>query len=207
MRTGSRGPNVVELQEALGVNPDGIFGSKTRKAVMQFQKANGLVVDGIAGRLTLAALLPPSMQVAGSMAAFLDTIAHAEGTDRYGNNKGYNVIVGGSLMTGYDDHPRKLVPIPAYGISSSAAGRYQILQRYWDHYRALLNLPDFSPESQDAVAIQMIKEQGAYNDVLNGNIESAISKVSNIWASFPGAGYGQREVAMGELIDFYKGRL
>ena len=35
---------------------DGIFGSKTKKAVIAFQKKNGLTADGIAGKNTLAAM-------------------------------------------------------------------------------------------------------------------------------------------------------
>ena len=130
--------------------------------------------------------------------AFLTMIAIAEGTAKLGDN-GYNVLVGGSLFTGYADHPRKAVYLPKYKIKSTAAGRYQILSKYYDSYKKLLKLKDFSPASQDAIAIQMIKEQHALEDVDEGRIEAAIKKVSNIWASMPGAGYGQREVAIASL--------
>lgn len=125
-------------------------------------------------------------------------IATAEGTAKLGDN-GYNVLVGGSLFTGYADHPRKAVYLPKYKIKSTAAGRYQILSRYYTFYKKLLKLKDFSPTSQDAIAIQMIKEQGALQDVDEGRVDAAIKKVSNIWASMPGAGYGQREVAIASL--------
>ena len=130
--------------------------------------------------------------------AFLTMIATAEGTVNLGDN-GYNVLVGGSLFTGYADHPRKAVYLPKYKIKSTAAGRYQILSKYYTFYKKLLKLKDFSPASQDAIAIQMIKEQGALQDVDEGRIDAAIKKVSNIWASMPGAGYGQREVAIASL--------
>ena len=130
--------------------------------------------------------------------AFLTMIATAEGTVNLGDN-GYNVLVGGSLFTGYADHPRKAVYLPKYKIKSTAAGRYQILSKYYTFYKKLLKLKDFSPTSQDAIAIQMIKEQGALQDVDEGRIDAAIEKVSNIWASMPGAGYGQREVAIASL--------
>lgn len=136
--------------------------------------------------------------------AFLALIAHTEGTDRYGQREGYDVIVGGSLFTDFSDHPNKLVKLQRYNIYSTAAGRYQILHRYWKHYKALLKLPDFSPASQDAVAIRLIKEQGAYNDVVNGRIKTAIQKCANIWASFPGAGYGQREHKLTDMLAFYQ---
>lgn len=50
------GPSVVELQEALGITADGIFGVQTHAAVLAFQKAHGLVVDGEVGAATWAAL-------------------------------------------------------------------------------------------------------------------------------------------------------
>ena len=130
--------------------------------------------------------------------AFLTMIATAEGTAKLGDN-GYNVLVGGSLFTGYADHPRKAVYLPKYRIKSTAAGRYQILSRYYTFYKKLLKLKDFSPVSQDAIAIQMIKEQGALQDVDEGRIDAAIEKVSNIWASLPGAKYGQRVVTIASL--------
>lgn len=138
--------------------------------------------------------------------AFLDTIAHAEGTVRFGDDDGYNVIVGGGLFTDYCDHPRVRVHLPRYGVWSTAAGRYQLLSRYFDYYAKKLDLPGFDPASQDEIAIQQIREQGAWNDVLAGRIENAINKCRNIWASFPGAGYGQREVQMRELMAYYAQR-
>lgn len=143
-------------------------------------------------------------QEARNVQAFLDMISFAEGTDRYGEDRGYNVIVGGELFSDYTDHPNKLVSLPRYGIKSTAAGRYQILHRYWVHYKKLLDLPDFSPPSQDMYAIQQFKERRAYDDIKKGRVETAITKVSNIWASLPGAGYGQREVKMQELVNKWK---
>ena len=53
---GSHGPAVRDLQRALGIADDGIFGPRTRAAVRAFQKRNGLLVDGIVGPQTRAAL-------------------------------------------------------------------------------------------------------------------------------------------------------
>lgn len=137
--------------------------------------------------------------------AFLDMLAWSEGTSRIkGSDNGYNVIVGGALFTGYADHPRKLIDLPRLGIKSTAAGRYQLLSRYWDVYRKQLGLKDFSPASQDAVALQQIKERKALADIDAGNISSAIQKCSNIWASLPGAGYGQHEHKLDDLIARFK---
>lgn len=96
--------------------------------------------------------------------AFLDMLAWSEGTDngrQKTRNHGYDVIVGGELFTDYSDHPRKLVTLNPK-LKSTAAGRYQLLSRWWDAYRKQLGLKDFSPKSQDAVALQQIKERGAF---------------------------------------------
>ncbi|EPZ3033078.1 glycoside hydrolase family 24 protein [Yersinia enterocolitica] len=144
------------------------------------------------------------MQISKNLKAFLDMLAWSEGTSRTaGSDNGYNVIVGGKLFTGYQDHPRVVVELPRLGIKSTAAGRYQLLSRYWDAYNKQLGLKDFSPASQDAVAIQQIRERKALQDIEAGNIESAIRKCSNIWASLPGAGYGQFEHKVEPLIQQY----
>ena len=63
MRVYSSGPQVRGLQERLnkaGFNAgavDGDFGWGTRRAVMNFQRANGLEVDGVAGPATINRLL------------------------------------------------------------------------------------------------------------------------------------------------------
>jgi len=137
-----------------------------------------------------------------NLQAFLDMIAVSEGTAGKGNN-GYNVIVGGALFESYDDHPRKLVWLRP-GLASTAAGRYQLLSRYYDAYKKQLNLPNFSPLSQDLIAIQQIRERGALEYIEKGYINVAIDKVKNIWASLPGAGYGQHENKIDKLITAYK---
>jgi peptidoglycan hydrolase-like protein with peptidoglycan-binding domain len=56
IRKGSKGASVKELQKALGVNADGIFGSATEKAVKSYQKSHGLTADGIVGSKTWSSL-------------------------------------------------------------------------------------------------------------------------------------------------------
>ena len=61
-KIGSRSEEVKQIQTALknrgyfNSKVDGIFGTRTKKAVERFQKDNGLKVDGIAGKNTLKAL-------------------------------------------------------------------------------------------------------------------------------------------------------
>lgn len=145
--------------------------------------------------------------------AFLDMIAWSEIGPRLLalSDNGYDVIVGSTpekpiLFGSYADHPRRLVEIeigPDRVIQSTAAGRYQVLKRYFDAYRKQLGLPDFGPSSQDAIALQLIRECKALADVDAGRIETAIRKCASRWASFPGAGYGQHENKVAKLLDAY----
>ncbi|WP_237673512.1 glycoside hydrolase family 104 protein [Vreelandella profundi] len=147
-----------------------------------------------------------------NVCAFLDMLAFAELhtpmlSDPRTDN-GYRIIVGSlpgklNLMENYRDHPRQLVKIRK-GLSSTAAGRYQILSRYWDHYKDTLDLPDFGPLSQDVYAIQQLREQRALSLITQGRIAAAIARCSNIWASLPGAGYGQHEHSLALLLAEYK---
>ena len=98
--------------------------------------------------------------------------------------------VGGELFTDYSDHPRKLVTLNPK-LKSTGAGRYQLLP-VAGCLPQQLGLKDF-PKSQDAVALQQIKERGALPMIDRGDIRQAIDRCSNIWASLPGAGYGQFE--------------
>ena len=134
--------------------------------------------------------------------SFQDLIGWSEGTTTIkASEGGFNVIVGGELFHDYSDHPRVLVDIPRYNIKSSASGKYQILERYWDHYSKQLGLKDFSPKNQDRYAMNMFREVGALEDIEEGRIEEAIKKCASRWASFPSAGYGQREVEMKKMLD------
>ncbi len=140
-----------------------------------------------------------------NVCALLDAIAFCEGTDnnrQATNDHGYDVIVGGGLFTDYSHHPNKLVHLNA-SLSSTAAGRYQILSRYWPHYQKQLGLPDFGPLSQDLYAIQQLKEQGAFKLIQEGHFERAVLKINNIWASLPESPYGQHTYSMDEMLAIY----
>ena len=89
-------------------------------------------------------------------------LAWSEGTDngrQKTRNHGYDVIVGGELFTDYSDHPRLCHAKPKTQINRR--GRLPAsFPCWWDAYRKQLGLKDFSPKSQDAVALQQIKERG-----------------------------------------------
>jgi hypothetical protein len=56
LERGDRGEAVRQVQRALGVSADGVFGPQTELAVKRFQKREGLTVDGIVGPATRDAL-------------------------------------------------------------------------------------------------------------------------------------------------------
>ena len=66
LKKGSRGSNVKELQEALGLSADGVFGPGTEKAVKQFQQTNGLGVDGLVGKNTWEAIVGVDTDLTGT---------------------------------------------------------------------------------------------------------------------------------------------
>ncbi len=100
LKEGSSGANVKEVQQRLKRwgyytgSVDGVFGAGTRKAVIAFQKKNGLTADGVVGKSTYKALgmmsayaiLAGQSQESGSTGGFsssdvylLAKTIHAEG--------------------------------------------------------------------------------------------------------------------------------
>lgn len=137
--------------------------------------------------------------------AFLDMIAVAEGTANTGD-RGYNILFGGDTFSGYNDHPRQLITRTfrnGLTVTSSAAGRYQFLRRTWDDIAPRIGLTDFSPDSQDRAALELIRRNGALPMVQAGRFADAVRKVRRTWASLPGAGYGQPEQTLERLQAAY----
>ena len=149
---------------------------------------------------------------------FLDLIAHAEGTSSstITHHDGYDIIVssisGPARFDGFACHPfcipgairpPQVLNHAKPQLLSTAAGRYQLLGRYWPSYQAQLKLPDFGPLSQDKIAMRQIQECHALELVLHGQVEAAIAACRNIWASLPGNGYGQGGKTVAELMTFW----
>jgi muramidase (phage lysozyme) len=138
--------------------------------------------------------------------ALLDCIAYSEiGTDLLAKtDDGYNVLVGSTpshILTfpSYADHPN----VYNAALKSDAAGRYQIMKHWWPAYKIQLHLPDFGKLSQDIYAIQQIRESHALNLIDLGHFGAALTAIAHIWASIPGAGYGQHENSFESLPAAY----
>ena len=114
--------------------------------------------------------------------AFLDKVGVVGGNwylTSETRNHGYDVIVGGELFTDYLINFSQTCHAKPK-LKSTGAGRYQLLSRWWDAYRKQFGLKDFSPKSQDAVALQQIKERGALPMIDRGDIRQAIDRCGNI---------------------------
>lgn len=127
-------------------------------------------------------------------------IAVPEGTS--GPN-GYRTMFTGRLFdNNFVDHPRKIWC--SGGLCSNAAGRYQFLSATWDMCKQALDLPDFSPASQEGAAIFLIKNRGALGDVDAGKLTRALEKTSWEWASLPPGRFGQPSITFAKAKQLFK---
>lgn len=131
--------------------------------------------------------------------AFLTTIKVCEGVPL--GPEGYQILFGwpkaGRTFTSSADHPRKKFQFTQTDGKlnwSTAAGAYQIIAPTFDRVQKKLGkaiIPDFSPSSQDRIAMELIAEDGAMGDVKDGRLAAAIEKCGGTWASMPSSRYPQ----------------
>ncbi len=133
-----------------------------------------------------------------NVAAFLKMIRVGEGTS--GAN-GYNIMFTGATFSSFAAHPNQTHC--AGSLCSTAAGAYQFLKRTWDGCKSALDLPDFTPVSQDKAAIYLIRYRGAIELVKQGRFEEAVTKCNREWASLPGSPYGQPTRTMAQAREDY----
>ena len=110
-KVGSRGDEVVKIQTKLrdlGLytdNIDGIFGSNTKNAVIQFQRNNGLDADGIVGPKTLASLgLSSSGTSGGYSSSDISLLARIISAEARGEPYTGQVAVGAVILNRIE-HP------------------------------------------------------------------------------------------------------
>lgn len=138
--------------------------------------------------------------------ALLDTIAFAEGTH---DDLGYRTLFTFETFRSYRDHPRRVrcASYHGYRLCSDAAGRYQMISSTFDSVAKRLQLDDFSPQSQDRAAVELIRWRGGLSKIERGDFDGAIAAIRREWASLPGSDYGQPQTSRDDLRTIYQQRL
>ena len=109
-KMGSRSDEVKKIQEALKnkgyytYNTDGIFGTRTKNAVIAFQRDNGLDADGIAGEKTLKALGINESSAGGYSSADFELLARIISAEARGESYLGQVAVGAVILNRIE-HP------------------------------------------------------------------------------------------------------
>ncbi|NWK78083.1 paar repeat-containing protein [Aquitalea sp. LB_tupeE] len=122
--------------------------------------------------------------------AFLGMIVWAEGG---GYDFMYGAIKGKKndkwRFTDYSTHPG-----PGRDHHTTAAGAYQITKGTWeDHGIKMMGLSDFSPHTQDLIAVDVLRRMKATDALVNSNFLGAMQRASYPWASLEqGPGIGNR---------------
>jgi muramidase (phage lysozyme) len=139
--------------------------------------------------------------------AFLAMIGQSEvGASLIGEtDSGYNVLCGATpsnplTFSDYSTHPNILNS----ALDSTAAGLYQINHPTWLTLCNQTGLSDFSPATQDAMAIQLITNKGALADVDAGNFAAAVQACGPVWASLGYNNYGQPTNQLAALQAWYQ---
>ena len=137
--------------------------------------------------------------------AFLDTISVTEGTE---GPQGYYRQYTGTHFSSFEKHPREMRCAPSNGkeLCSDAAGRYQFLSTSWDLFGPQVGAKNFSPTYQDRVAIELIRDKDALEDIEQGRIEEAFRKLYMVWPSF-GETATDVERLMPKLVGIYNEKL
>ena len=113
--------------------------------------------------------------------AFLAAVAAAEGGEydfKFGATKGRKNDPW--RFTDFSTHPG-----PGCDGKTTAAGRYQIKKKTWKAHASGMGLTDFSPDTQDLIAVDLLVQQKAIEAVKVGDLETSLKRVSTIWAALP----------------------
>ncbi len=142
--------------------------------------------------------------------AFLELIGQLEA------NGEYNVIAGGQHFTDYAEHPYVLEPNRTKPLGTTAAGKYQMVRRTWAFARDALELPDFSPESQDRAAAWLLefKQPGTNNIapggtglielVRAGSFDQALEAYTPEWEALGKVRAGTYPITLAQARELYQ---
>lgn len=156
----------------------------------------------------LGAALVYRARLSKNVDAFLALIRRVEAGDRY------DVIAGGDRFTDYSEHPFIVTPDRYRPLGTTAAGGYQMVRRTWMLARDALGLTDFSPTSQDAAAVWLLKHKvpgqhavnpegtGIYELVEAGRFDEAIDALRREWEAFDKMVRGRYHCSLAEAREF-----
>jgi muramidase (phage lysozyme) len=116
-----------------------------------------------------------------NVAAFLKAIAVAEGGDydfKYGALKGKRNDPW--RFSDYSTHPG-----PGKGGVTTAAGMYQINVDTWADHGGKMGLMDFSPKTQDLIAVEILRSIGVIDKIKAGDVAGAMPRSAIKWAALP----------------------
>ena len=143
--------------------------------------------------------------------------AFGEMVGQFESNGRYNVIFGGQTFDSFADHPRirvwfydrrkPLQPGRTVNNYSDAAGKYQFLSTTWEPIARRLQLPDFSPPSQDAAFVEKLRELRVIEALEAGDVETALKRAAGTWASLPGSTALQNPQTLQAALDSFNSYL
>jgi muramidase (phage lysozyme) len=195
---------------------DGIAGHETVGTWISFKQENHQAYPDLVGKGSLELLArvieekpvvkkDSYYELTPIRSLYLDLIAYCEGTDRNinGMREGYNIRYAFKTFSDYSKFPTGR--ITANGITSSASGRYQIMDFTWyGDIQPALNLPDFSPDSQDQACLWLLHiKRKILHYVDRDNLKAFCSIASWEWASIPPSRYGQGNYKYNDIVNIY----
>lgn len=85
-------------------------------------------------------------------------------------------------FTDFSTHPG-----PGHDGRSTAAGLYRITREAWQEVGARMDLSDFSADTQELIAVEMLRQLGVLGKIQAGDIDATLSLAGAAWPGLPKA--------------------
>lgn len=198
--------------------------TRNRDGLNQFMSQGGQVQSPASKPAPMESSAPANFAASGflmqqtpEVRAYLDLVAWKE------VRPGHSLNADGS-PSGYRDRngvPGSMGTMPESAVANNGTfprdelqynvGRYQMKQVDVDDMRKRYDpkIDDFSPESQDRIAVAKMKYRDVIEPLQSGDIRTAIHNGGKEWASLPGSPYGQVQqgYTIDKAVDYYNQRL
>jgi peptidoglycan hydrolase-like protein with peptidoglycan-binding domain len=198
--------------------------TRNRDGLNQFMSLGGKVQSPASKPAPMESSAPANFAASGflmqqtpEVRAYLDLVAWKE------VRPGHSLNADGS-PSGYRDRngvPGSMGTMPESAVANNGTfprdelqynvGRYQMKQVDVDDMRKRYDpkIDDFSPESQDRIAVAKMKYRDVIEPLQSGDIRTAIHNGGKEWASLPGSPYGQVQqgYTIDKAVDYYNQRL